>query len=128
MIKIYGGSDDLCEVEGVDLATRTNDDGTEMKSGTGIAKPGVRDEIGCYERDVHFVIGQPEAKAGENAHGIRVWLHYTDLGVWAVSILPLEEDAPCRWPVRVRVEGYTAVAEIDAPPGTPVTYTVVEAA
>ena len=122
MIRIYGGSDDLCEVEGISL--HANED---SKGGSGVAKAGTSpDEIGCYDLDVQFVIGYPEARAGDDAHGIRVWLHYTDLGVWAVSVMPIEEDIACRFPVSVRVKGYSAVAEIDAPDGTPVTYVKVE--
>lgn len=126
MIRIYGGSDDLCEIEGIDLESYDTDS-DEPASRKGVAKADARDEIGCIDKDVHFVIGNAEATSGENASGIRVWLHYTDLGVWSVQLLPIEEDVPCPFPVRVVVDGYTAIAEIDAPPGTPVSYVVVEA-
>lgn len=108
MIRIYGASDDLVEFEGCKAA----------------------DEIGRYDKDVHFVIGDPEAKPGRDASGLRVWMHYSDLGVWAASVLQLEEDVPIPWPVTIRTgepsRGYSVIVEIDAPKDTPVSWEVVE--
>lgn len=112
MIRIYGASDDLVEFDGV-------------------TKP---EEIDCHGQDVHLVIGQAEAKEGANASGLRVWLHYTDLGVWAATVLQIEEGVPIPWPVHVvhamrgaSEIGYSVVVEIDAPKDTPVSWQVVDA-
>ena len=107
MIKIYGGSDDLVEIEG-------------CTSG---------DEVGCYEQDVTIVVGAPEATGGANASGLRVTMHYGtgDAGVWEARVSPLDEDVPCPWAVKLTVEGYSAVVEIDAPADTPVTWTLTKA-
>lgn len=126
MIRIYGASDDLCEVEGILF------DGDAAGSGSGKALRANSDEIGCYEQMVCFVIGNAEATAGKNAEGCRVWFRYAPPkpckeGVWAVTVMPLDENVPCPWPLRISFKDYTAVAEIDAPDGTPVSYIMVPA-
>jgi hypothetical protein len=89
---------------------------------------GEDDEIGCYDNDVAFVIGEPKAKAGQNAHGLRVRMHYggDGRGCWAAHISPIDEGVGCPWPVAVRFENYTAVVEIGCPKGTRVAHKVVK--
>ncbi len=91
MIKLSGYSDDNVEIEG-----------------------DYEDEILAYDREsTDFVIGTPEG-------GVRVGMAYSDLGVWMATLSPLKEGVPIPWPVRIEAGGYTIVAIVDCPPGTPV--------
>ena len=100
MIKIYGSSDDLVEIEG---STHEDEINAEW---------------------VELIIGNREADAGVDAHGLRVVMRYApsnvDAAVWVAQVGPVDEDAACPWPVVVKVEGYTAVVEIDCPADTPI--------
>lgn len=81
-----------------------------------------KDEVGAYEQDVTFTVGDEEASPGANSAGCRVTMAYGDGGCWSATISLLEEDAPIPWPVRVRADGYTAIVEIDCPVGTKVSW------
>lgn len=109
MITIYGASDDLVELTGCDAA----------------------EEFSAIGGDIVLVVGREEASLGENASGITVRMHYGTHaagGVWEACVSPIDEDAPCPWPVRIKISGYTASVEIDAPRSTPVKARYVEAA
>lgn len=93
MLKMYGASDDLVEIEG--------------------KNPGC-DEIGCFDHDVVVTVGD------ETTGGVRVAWHYG--GEWTAEIGPLAEGVPIPWPIRVRgadarlrESDYSAVVEIDCP-------------
>ena len=105
-IEIYGASDDLVEVE---VGGRPFE------------------EIGCYGKDVHIVVGHERASPGSNASGIRVWMHYTDLAVWAATILQIDEGIPIPWKVTVGSDDYSVLVRIDCPDGTPISWEVVAA-
>ena len=98
MIRIYGVSDDLVEIEG-----------------------DVEEEIGCYDKAVTLEVGGAKG-------GLRVVAEYaprhasSDVGVWRLGVEPIDEDVPIPWPVRVELaeRGYSPVINIDCPPGTPV--------
>jgi hypothetical protein len=111
MLWIYGASDDLCELVGLDS--------TDTRYGDG--RWGY--ELGCFERDVHVTIG------GEGG-GVHVILRYgagNRAGVWGAEIAQLEEGIPIPWPVTIRHQeirpgriGYSVAVEIDCPAGIPV--------
>lgn len=93
MIRIYGASDDLVEIEG-----------------------DIREELGSYDRETVILIGREDAGVVvrvEYGHGNRA-------GVWGVAFEPVDEDVPIPWPVCVEMggRGYSAVAVVDCPPGT----------
>ena len=96
MIRIYGASDDLVEID------------AGLKS----------DEVGAYERPVTVTVTDA---AG---HGARFIVEYapehasSGKGVWRIGVEPLEEDVPMPWPITMKLggRGYSAVAEIDAIP------------
>lgn len=122
-MKIYGASDDLVEFEGCSFAERKQPSASFFRNvGTG------DDEINVLSGRLLIEVGHSEAKAGQNAHGVRVVMVYAskdhDAGVWEARISPLDEDVGCPWNVRVTFgepsRGYSAVVEIDAPAGTPV--------
>lgn len=102
MIRIYGGSDDITVVAG-----------------------DVSEELG---EGVPITIGWPEAEPGRDAQGVQVVMVYDslpgryggDASVWSAIVRQLDEDAGIPWPVRVTAKGYSAVVEVDCPPGTPV--------
>lgn len=88
MIKIYGASDDLTEIEGHPDA----------------------DEIGCFGEDV-------EIKLEGDGEGVIVRMIYDgDWGeaVWAALIRQIDEDIPVP-PTRVKHEGYSVLVEVDLP-------------
>lgn len=107
MVKIYGASDDLVEIEG-------HPDG---------------DEIGCYDRDVVIMLGTVETG------GIAVRMSYAPrfsaLGdgvaaaCWSAEIAQLDEDRPIPWPVRLGTVRYSVAVLIDAPPETPLRFIAV---
>lgn len=91
MIRIYGASDDLIEIEG-----------------------DVDEEIYADDGDRAVLL------IGELQAGLVVTVRYAanDEGVWQVAAEPVAEDVPCPWPVRLEFKGYTAVLVVDAPRGT----------
>lgn len=103
MLKIYGASDDLVEIEG----------------------PG-GDEIDCYNSGVEITVGYPEAAPGRDAQGVKVIMRYapkwTDAAVWTAEVFPIDEDVDIPWPVSVSLaeRGYSAQVLIDCPEDTPV--------
>ena len=115
MIRIYGASDDLVDIEG-------HPDG---------------DEIGCYDRDVIVIVEDP---AGG---GIAVRMSYAPgfpkkacgreigFGCWSAEVVQLAEDEPVPWPVAVKhairggTVGYSVVVEIDAPATVALRHVVV---
>lgn len=108
MVKIYGASDDLVEIEG---------------------HPG-GDEIGCYDQDVIVMLGTMETG------GIAVRMSYAPrfaafgMGVatacWSAEIAQLDEDRPIPWPVRVETVRYSVAVLIDAPLETPIRFEAVD--
>lgn len=91
-MRIYGASDDLVEIEGVDGG----------------------DEIGCYEQDVVVTVEEP---GGPGA--VRVTMSYVAGGVWAATISQIDEDAPIPWPVIVTSRRYSTVVDIACPSDVP---------
>lgn len=100
MIRIYGASDDLVEVEA--------DDGTG-------------DEIGSYEQETTILVGT--IKAGvvvRFTYGPRVG-EIGAGGTWQARIDLVDEDIRFPWKVGVDTSerGYSPVIVIDCPNGTP---------
>mgnify|MGYP000980233642 CR=1 FL=1 len=92
MIKIYGASDDLVEIEAGDKS----------------------DEIGCYDNpaiiEITDIIGQ----------GARFIVEYGagDKPVWRIGVEPLHEDIPIPWQIEMKLapRGYSTLAVISADP------------
>lgn len=105
MLRIYGASDDLVEIEGH-----------------------FEEEIDCYDSAVVITVGWPEASPGENARGLRVYIRYAPdwakTGVWPVAVAPLDDDAEIPWPVSVTLggRGYSSELTIDCPDDVPVSW------
>jgi hypothetical protein len=110
MIRIYGASDDLVEIEG----DRS-------------------DEIGCYDRKVRVSVGTPEA-------GVLVTMRYGSTGMgfatWTAEIGQMAEGVEIPWPVSITnaeksgrpdPRSYSVTVEIGCPPGTPVKATKISA-
>ena len=106
---IYGGSDDLIEMEG-----------------------GVEDEINSSSATLLF--GEPEPSSGRNAYGIIVRMKYDCDGTWAATVKMLDEGVHVPWPISISTrpdetygnppqtrEGYSVQVEIGCPDGTPIT-------
>jgi len=103
MLKIYGASDDLVEIEGH-----------------------VREEFNVIDRPCRVRVGTA------NDGGVDVVMLYGKSGMWGASIELLDGDgeldncAPIPWPIEVRkglrgIEAsYSVVVEIACPDGTPV--------
>lgn len=121
-MKIYGGSDDLVEIEGCRVLERSIEDAANVGHGVTVAIGGA--EIVCCELRVVIEIGAREAGAGQNGAGIRVVMTYAsethDAAVWSADVSPLDEDVPCPWTVTLGTEGYSVVVTIECPAGTPV--------
>lgn len=98
MIRIYGCSDDLIEIE--------SDDGK------------VGEELN--------VIDPPRAtiKLGDDNGGVKVKMKYGSWGCWSATIEQLNEGVMIPWPIRVtqHQNGYSIKVEIDCPSDTPVKY------
>ncbi len=117
MIRIYGASDDLVEIEGI---------------------------TGGNSGDHHLELNADNAAiilGDRMTGGVLIGIRYSDptlapdreegTGCWAVQISPLDEGVPIPWPITVRHRvapnygdeedsiHYSAVAEIDAPADTP---------
>lgn len=109
MLKIYGASDDLVEIEGH-----------------------VEDEIDCYNTSVVVTVGWKEAAPGRDAQGLHVKMTFapkwTETGVWTAELSPLDEDVEIPWPVYVKLggRGYSAEVLIDCPDDVPVTWKEVQ--
>lgn len=109
MLKIYGASDDLVELEGC-----------------------VEDEIDCYDKWVQITVGYPEAEHGRASQGVKVIMRYApkwvNAGVWSAEIFPIDEDVEIPWPVKVELSErkYSAQVVIDCPEGTPVTWKKIQ--
>lgn len=108
MIRIYGASDDLVEIEGHDEA----------------------DEIDCYDQVVYVILGDT------NTGGIAVRMSYAphflsrDIGqevgfaCWSAEVVQLAGFCPIPWPVSIvhttrHGIGYSVEVRIDAPPDVP---------
>lgn len=98
MIRIYGASDDLVEIE---------EDGAPLE------------EIGCYGTEVALLIGDDEPMPGEfRAEGVIVSIHHGHFG-WVVGVASVDdESARPPWALRLDHENYSPAIEIDCPPGT----------
>lgn len=103
MLKIYGASDDLVEIEG-----------------------SIEDEINCYDASVEFTVGYPEPAPGRNIQGVKIIMRYApkwaNAGVWTAEIFPIDEDIDIPWPVSITLSerGYSAQVLVDCPIDTPV--------
>lgn len=125
MIRIYGASDDLVEIEGI-TGGNAGDDHLELDANNAV-----------------IILGD------KVTGGVLIGVRYSDptlapdreegAGCWAVQVSPLENGVPIPWPVTIRHRVkpghvgterragtpdrvlYTAVAEIDAPADTPKT-------
>ena len=95
VIRIYGASDDLVEIED--------------SAGDG-------DEIDCYDRGVEILVDDP------HHGGVIVRADYAPKGagaVWQFGLRQLDEDVPIPWPVHIEAKGYSVHVVIECPPGTP---------
>ena len=110
MVRIWGASDDLVELEGIRL------DGKRSH-----VLGGSTDEIGCFNCSIRILIG--DAKGGcvvTMRYGVR------DTACWGARLDPIDEDVPCPWGVRIKfneiplTRGYSTIVEVDAPNGTPI--------
>jgi hypothetical protein len=97
MLKIYGASDDLVEIEGI-----------------------VSEELGAYDKPRVVTVGDRETG------GCVVVAEYAvenRAGVWSMSVSQIDEDVPIPWPVSIAVEhGYSVAVVIDCPSGTKVRF------
>lgn len=96
MLRIYGASDDLVEIEG-----------------------DVSEELGARDRQRTITIGDDKG-------GLRVIAKYApgSRAVWRLSVEPIDEEVPIPWPVHVELAepGYSCAVVVDCPPGTPVAF------
>jgi hypothetical protein len=97
MLKIYGHSDDLVEIEGVH-----------------------EDEIGCYDQSVILMVGTESA-------GVIVEMNYENDGCWSAKLKRVGEGCPIPWNISIvpeqrldLSEGYSIAVKIDCPAGVPV--------
>ncbi len=118
MVRIYGASDDLVEIEG-------HPDG---------------DEVGCYEQDVIVVLGDEKG-------GVLVRMSYSPrftgapglpdaaFGCWSAEVAPIGEDVPMPWPVTITnpieqraggPRGYSACVSVDCPADTKLAFVKVK--
>jgi hypothetical protein len=101
MLTMYGGSDDLVELEGI-----------------------VVDEISMFGDGVVVTVGDPETG------GVLVkWRYAQGPGsTWSAEINMFDEGVPVPWMVSVKHRikreevGYSVVVSIDCPKGTPVSW------
>lgn len=96
MIKIYGHSDDLVEIEG-----------------------DIEDELCAYEDGRIITIG------GEG-EGVVIRAEYApegSAGVWRFSVELVDDGVPCRWKIEIEPKHeYSQQVVIHCPPGTPVDF------
>lgn len=100
MIRIYGASDDLVELE---------EDGRPLE------------EVGCYGCEVLLLIGDDEPLPGDvRAEGVLVSIHHGPFG-WMVGVASVDdESAKAPWALRLDHEHYSPAIEVDCPRGTKV--------
>lgn len=95
MIHFYGSSDD-------NFVYEVYQNGKRVKA----------DEIGCYEKQAVFQVGnKPE--------GMKVIGQYIKPGVWMVGIAPLDDEdsrIPSEWINRIYQDGYTSRLILDEVP------------
>jgi hypothetical protein len=126
MITVSGSSDDIVCISGMVFGEPDgSDDSDDPDRLIGRVENVKAAELASYDACWRFTIGEPEAKAGQDAHGCIVVIRYGDnavskCAVWVATVAPIDEDIACPWPVRVRFEGYSAKVEVDAPVGTAV--------
>jgi len=118
MLKIYGASDDLVELEGIgELVRKCPECGHDIDEPSRAVVGHSSGEFGSG--DLMVVVG-----GVDGAPGIRVRVRYGRFGVgcWSAEVCQIDEDVPIPWPVSIKhsVRGYSVVVEIDAPDGTPV--------
>lgn len=106
MLKIYGASDDLVEIEGH-----------------------AREEIDCYDRKVVITIGWANEESPQSARGVYVIMRYSPRylrnGCWTAEISPIDEDADIPWPITVELEPnrrYSSLVTIDCPKNIPISW------
>lgn len=108
MLRIYGCSDDLVEVESDDSPTDVN----EYSPPDGGA--------------VRFTIGWSEAAIGRDAAGVEVTMSYGSMGVWSAEVGQMDDGAKIPWPITIgqhdggRDRFYSVGVIVGCPPGTPV--------
>jgi len=95
MLRFYGASDDLCEIDG-----------------------DIREELDNCANGKPFVF-----RVGDINNGVIVIVHYAaekeSAGVWRVAAEQVDEDKPCPWPIRIETKhGYSLALVVDCPPGT----------
>ena len=104
MIRIYGASDDLVEIEGHPKG----------------------DEVGCYNQRVVVVIGD-EATGGvavRMSYGTKEFPRSVGFACWSAEVVQLSEECPIPWPVTITTQDYSACVNIDAPGTVPLTFEV----
>jgi len=105
VLKIYGASDDLVEIEGH-----------------------FSEEVDCYDQNVLITVGWTEASAGKDSQGVHVLMRYApkwvNAGVWTAEVSPIDEDVEIPWPVTVKLSerGYSAEVSILCPDDVPVSF------
>ena len=109
MIRIYGCSDDLVEIE----------------------CPGRSDELSVIGEDAEIMLGWDEPQPGEGTRGLVVTVAYDGPGTWTAKLSQIDDGAPIPWPVTVKAfdtvrarVGYSVVVEIDAPDDVPIRWRV----
>ena len=116
MLRVYGASDDLIEIDGADLDW--NDDNSVLTGSTGHDS----EELGTSESGGMGIVEVGTQETG----GCRIRAMYTvglpfNPGVWALSVEQLEEETPLMWPVRVvEQHQYSVAVVVDCPDGVPV--------
>jgi hypothetical protein len=98
MLKIYGASDDLVELERL----------------TSFGQWSSVDEVGGYEEIVQVTIGRDDG-------GLIVEMHYGELGVWSAKVSQIGEDVPIPWNVSIETQddvGYSVAVLVDCPDDT----------
>lgn len=115
-VRFYGGSDDLIELEGVSVGPNQPSDDTVSWVATGNLRD--VDEIGGDKQ--RFLVGRED-------EGVLVTVSY-EHGVWAVMVSQVDEKVPIPWAITIEHHpqhrhhsiGYSVLATIGCPPGTPV--------
>ena len=129
MLMLFGYSDDIVEVEGLRIDKVCQACGhVDEEPTSGHVESGIRKEIGCYDQNVEFVVGDPDTGA------VEVTMHYNVLGVWSATVGRVLEDIPVPWPVVISdghkeldIPPYSVVVMIECPDGTEVTWKKVAA-
>jgi hypothetical protein len=98
MLRIYGASDDLVELEGI-----------------------VDEEI--PGDDVTITVGELGFEGGLTVRALYGRIN----ACWEMAVGLLDEDEPIPWPVTVTHKGYTVTVEISCPDGTKVSWEAPDA-